>query len=510
MTAHGGALEIVDRRRALRQAFVLGWSLLAFLLVLVQAPAEIRAPIVIVFFCFVPGTALVGLLNADSFAVELSVSVALSVAVSGLTAGVLVYAHLWSPTAVVVILTAISLVAGLRDAGLSRRERAPLLELLRAPAAVRRRMRERGASAAVHRTAEIAGEEAGSVSGGIAAMPRAGRLELLQRRLTARRSAPDPLPSEANAAASPLHGFLLDELRQRTGSSTGGARRRRQPSSLIDLEPHELADLLSWPSLQRYVVRRVIQKVDPELWFVDDLERRLSPHRSDGLPAHNPDPPRGVCIAAVSTRANIPVAWRVLEEDGKSEWRTRLAFEALDMLPQRDLTEAVVTANTAYGSLSGFRRGLAERGLSYLVRVDPVTAAREVAPERRSHSAAEARDILLERIAAARPLTARDDPELVSVEGAEHVLLCEVSADGTDSAFWLSNVPARTAHELLASLVRLANEARVERATPELLQISREMTTDDGAGLDRALALIALALAGRVETPDPWHEEVER
>ena len=365
MTADGTTVELGARRTALRQVLAPGWAVLACVLVAAQAPAGVRAPVVIVFLCVVPGTALVGLVNPDSFAVELSLAIALSVALSGLTAGVLAYAHLWSPTAVVVIVAAISLAGGLRDVRLGHRVRhvAPkLLHLLRAPLAGAWRAGEAGRAAAL-------------LSGGIAAVPRlvrraeprgrsgaglvafrellrpAGRLRGIATvrppRATAHRPRREPRVAQP-VPASPLQSFLLDELRRRTGSDES---RHRQPRSLAHLQPDELADLLSWSSLQRFVTQRAIREINPELWFVDDLERRLPRQTrvSRGeLSGRTRPAPRGVWITGVSARASIPVAWRVLEDDGKAkEWRTRLALEMIDLLPELSLGGAVVSADVA-------------------------------------------------------------------------------------------------------------------------------------------------------------------
>ena len=156
---------------------------------------------------------------------------------------------------------------------------------------------------------------------------------------------------------------------------------------------------------------------------------------------------------------SVPIAWRVLEEDPESkEWRTRLALEMIDSLPEPGLGEAVVAAGTAYGSLSGFRRGLEARGLPYLLRVDPVTAARELAPDKPNRSAAESREVVRGRIAggagaAVRSQSngARGEPELVVVLGMEHLLLCEIAATGQANVFWLSNLPTLTSPQRLAS-----------------------------------------------------------
>jgi hypothetical protein len=188
----------------------------------------------------------------------------------------------------------------------------------------------------------------------------------------------------------------------------------------------------------------------------------------------------------------------VLEDDEKGkEWRARLALEMIDALPELGPGGAVVAAGTAYGSLTGFRRGLEARGLPYLLRVDPVTAAREFAPDKPSRSAAEAREVLRERVAdvgGTRPNGAQgNEPELVIVQSAEHLLLCEVRAARRAEVFWLSNLPAETAPGRLASLTRFADRSRADRVTPDLLLGALQAEAEGGAGIDRELAILALA-----------------
>jgi hypothetical protein len=496
--------------------------MLACVLVFAHAPAEVRAPVVIVFFCFVPGAALVGLFNPDSFGVELSLSVALSVALSGMTAGILVYAHLWSPTAVVLIVAAISLAGGLRDIGIRDRMRhaAPqLLHALRAPLGGARLAAEEGIPVACTVIAQLVRRAVALLSGSSAAVPIRARRPGVARlargdaaarppRMTAHRPRRER-PVAPPAPASPLQRFLLDELRRRTGSDDS---RRQPPSSLAHLRPEELTDLLSWSSLQRFITQRAIREINPEVWFVDDLERRLRGQTRvsrDEVPGRRPLPaPRGVWIRGVSARASIPVAWRVRDDDEKAkEWRTRLALEMIDALPELGLAGAVVAAGPAYGSLSGFRRGLEARGLPYLLRVDPVTAARELAPDRPTSSAAEARQVLRERLAdgaaapaGAQPTGALQKPKLLLVQGAELLLVRELRAAGRAGVFWLSNLPPETAPGRLPSLIRLTDRSRVERASPDLLLDALAAEAEGGTGLDRELAL--LALAGGLRTRD--------
>jgi len=355
--ANGAAPALASHRTALRRGLAAGCALLACVLVAAQAPVDVQAPVVVVFLCVVPGMALVDLVNPDSLAVELSLSIALSVAVSGLTAGVLVYAHLWSPTAVVVIVAGISLAAGLRDARSDSRVR-----------------------------------HARSVGWGDVPLAPAARAEKLAERSR----------EQVGRPAAALQGSLRDFVTERA------------------------------------------REIDPEIWFVEDHE--------PGLPGQT----RGVLIAGVSAHTSIPVAWRTESDERAKEWRTRLALEMIDALPE--LGGAVVAAGSAFGSLAGFRRGLEARCLPYLLRVDPVTAAREVAPGRPSRSTAEARQTLQERVADA----GYEEPDVVLVEGAEHLLLCEVRATVGAGVFWLSNLPPDTAPGRLASLIRLANRSTAQ------------------------------------------------
>jgi hypothetical protein len=511
MTAASVSVEFATRRTGLRQALVSGWAVLACVLVAADAPAGIRAPVMIVFLCIVPGTALVGLLKPDSFAMELALAIALSVAISGSVAGVLAYAHLWSPTAAVLIVAAISIAGALRDIGLGRRARHTGPQILRLQRALldgawngaRASLPAPSTAVAKLSRPAPAGQTPGSAAAPEPADRRLGRIaSVYPLHPATHRPPPEPV-APSSEATSPLQGFLLDELRRRTIPQ--GSGRLRTPHSLAHLEPHELADLLSSSSLQRSVAQRAIQEVKSELWFLDDLEQLL---RRQGRPSRREQPgparppaPRGAWITGLSARKSVPIAWRVLEEDGKSkEWRTRLALEMIDSVPEPGLGEAVVAAGTAYGSLSGFRRGLEARGLPYLLRVDPVTAACELAPDKPRRSAAEAREVVGKRIAGgagvavrAQSNGARAEPELVVVLGIEHLLLCEIAATGRPSVFWLSNLPTVTSPQRLASLVRLGNRSRVERASRDLLLGALEVHSGDGAALEHDLSRLALA-----------------
>ena len=566
MTARGAALEFAARRTVVRQTLVSGCALLACLLVAADAPADVRAPVVITFLCLVPGAALVGLLSPDSYELEIALAIALSVALSGLTAAFLVYTGLWSPTAVVLIVAVISLVGGLRDVRLGgRAPGAPsrFVGLLGVAGAGVRHGVTHGLPVAIEASARFARRGARGLLALMAAATKLARTAVMRffvviatvlrgarralvvlsvavtelgrragmrRRLgvalvacrqlvrPAVRRAPSVAavrpakatahrPRSAQAAApapseSSLQSFLLEELRQRSRSN--GGRRRRSPRSLTELEPHELDDLLSWAALQRFVTHRAVQQVDPELWFVDDLERQLGRQKPESRTARRASKPlrvpRGVWITGVSKGRSVPIAWRVLEENARGkEWRTRIALEAIDTLPGLTHDGAVVAAGPVLGSLSGFRAALEERGIRYLLRVDAVTAARELTLERPSNSA-EAREVIGRRLAdgaamlvAAQPNGTKRKSELMLVQGVERMVLCEVPAEGHLSVFWLSNLEAGTPVARLASLIRLAHRHHAERTIHDLVLSTLGTEVARGAELQQQLALVALA-----------------
>ena len=81
------------------------------------------------------------------------------------------------------------------------------------------------------------------------------------------------------------------------------------------------------------------------------------------------DPQRAAAVREKRDRAGIPADVRHREK-----WR--LALDMLDeMLQQWGLPNLPVTADSGYGDCTLFRLGLAERGLHYVVQVDPTATA---------------------------------------------------------------------------------------------------------------------------------------
>ena len=81
------------------------------------------------------------------------------------------------------------------------------------------------------------------------------------------------------------------------------------------------------------------------------------------------DPDQVAAVRERRERAGIPDEVRHREK-----WR--LALDMLDeMIEQWGLPKLPVTADSGYGDCALFRLGLAERGLRYVVQVDPAATA---------------------------------------------------------------------------------------------------------------------------------------
>lgn len=93
------------RRRA---QLVLLASLAAAVVVAGDAPAWLRGPVVIGFVLVCPGGALVALLRLGDRVAELSLAVAVSLALAILVPAATLYAGAWSPTLALAILIALT------------------------------------------------------------------------------------------------------------------------------------------------------------------------------------------------------------------------------------------------------------------------------------------------------------------------------------------------------------------------------------------------------------------
>jgi hypothetical protein len=84
-------------------------------LVVMRAPAELRAAPVIAYVILVPGLAVVRLLRLSDRLAELALGVGLSLALAVVVAQAMIYLKAWSPTLGITILVVIASIAGSVD-----------------------------------------------------------------------------------------------------------------------------------------------------------------------------------------------------------------------------------------------------------------------------------------------------------------------------------------------------------------------------------------------------------
>lgn len=102
-------------------------SILASMLVVADISSPVRSAVVLWFLLSCPGMALVRLLRLQEWVFELTLGIALSIALDTLVAGAMLYGGVWSPRWGVAFLACLSLmgvglqVAASRDSGASRK-----------------------------------------------------------------------------------------------------------------------------------------------------------------------------------------------------------------------------------------------------------------------------------------------------------------------------------------------------------------------------------------------------
>jgi SRSO17 transposase len=273
-------------------------------------------------------------------------------------------------------------------------------------------------------------------------------------------------------------------------------------------------------AVRRRLAARMSAEIAPEAWIVDDTGFPKFGDRSVGV-AHQycgalgkiANCQVGVSVNAATDEASCPLDWRLfmpkewgpdaerrakahVPEEVRHVAKWRLALEMIDELRGWGLEDRPVLADAGYGDITGFRGGLEERGLDYVVQVKGATSAyaEDVRPEWPAHPGAgrpakaryrgrrsSLRDLALEAGASAavevswregtrgelrsRFLALRVRPANVGLrnrasrEGSELPLawlLCEWPEDHEEPfKYWLSNLAADTAIERLVGLAKM-------------------------------------------------------
>lgn len=147
------------------------------------------------------------------------------------------------------------------------------------------------------------------------------------------------------------------------------------------------------------LARRMTAELGPEAWIVDDTgfpkKGRWSvgvARQYSGTLGRTDNCQVGVSISAATDAASCPLDWRIYlpaEWDEDTERRRKahvpdevrhvpkwqLALEMVDELTGWGIEPPTVCADAGYGEITGFRQGLDERGIDYIVQVKAGTSA---------------------------------------------------------------------------------------------------------------------------------------
>jgi hypothetical protein len=107
----GAAAVLPDAWSRAWVVVILGLVLATAVAVFLDLPAPVRPVATIAFVLLAPGIAIARLLRLESHLAEFTLGFALSVAISGLLTGVMLYLGMWSPTRALVILAVVAIGA---------------------------------------------------------------------------------------------------------------------------------------------------------------------------------------------------------------------------------------------------------------------------------------------------------------------------------------------------------------------------------------------------------------
>jgi SRSO17 transposase len=151
--------------------------------------------------------------------------------------------------------------------------------------------------------------------------------------------------------------------------------------------------------VRRRLAVRMTAEIEPDGWIVDDTglpkDGRFSPgvaHQYCGALGKTANCQVLVSVNAASDRASCPLQWRLfipeswdqdevrrrrarIPEDVRHVPKWQLALQIIDQLIAWGLPKRVVQADGGYGDITGFRTGLEDRELEYVVQVKGVTSA---------------------------------------------------------------------------------------------------------------------------------------
>lgn len=222
--------------------------------------------------------------------------------------------------------------------------------------------------------------------------------------------------------------------------------------------------------VRRRLAWRMTGEIEPEGWVVDDTsipkDGRYSPgvaHQYCGALGKTANCQSLVSVNAASDRASCPLGWRLFlpgSWDQDEERRTRaripeelhhvekwrLSLEIIDQLLGWGLARQVVQADGGYGDITGFRVGLENRDLEYVVQVKSITSAQPAA----------AVPVTPEYQGQGRPPKPRYPDKPVNLRA----LVLAAGRDAVETVNWREGDRGPMVSEFIALRVRPANDAQ--------------------------------------------------
>jgi SRSO17 transposase len=204
------------------------------------------------------------------------------------------------------------------------------------------------------------------------------------------------------------------------GLLTDGARKSMQPmAQRLGVDHQQLQQFITsstwdYEAARANVARWADEAIDPDAWVVDDTgfakDGTASPcvaRQYSGTLGKTGNCQIGVSVQLVTDTASVAANWRLfcpaswdettiadavqarsvrqrraragLPDEVRHREKWRLALDMIDqMLNEWQLPARPVVADSGYGDCTLFRLGLTERGLSYVVQVDPDATAQPV------------------------------------------------------------------------------------------------------------------------------------
>jgi hypothetical protein len=110
----------VNRSRDLWPALTTLLALAVGIVAFADVASALRPGVVLAFLLVAPGMSLIRLLRMEDGLAELTLAVALSIALAGIVPGTMLYAGTWSPKRALVVLMGITLLATVFELGRER------------------------------------------------------------------------------------------------------------------------------------------------------------------------------------------------------------------------------------------------------------------------------------------------------------------------------------------------------------------------------------------------------